>query len=725
MRYLLMANMVFVCLLFACDNNVDKEWQDEDVLQYVNPFVGTAEYGHTSPAACSPFGMIQAGPESGNFTWPYCAGYQYADTVINGFTQNRLNGTGCKDLSDILMMPFTGNMNRDNYKAGINKKEEKASPGYYEVRLVDFDVKVALTATEHVAVHKYDYLENTDKNLLIDFQSTLVNSQEEFYTHILKHEINFEDDHTISGFIKSKAWVEREFYYVIEFDKPVSEYIKLPARDAREKASRYVLKFSKAGGNELIVKIALSNKSIEGAKHSIEAETAGQSFNDIRKKAEKNWKNLLQRVRIKGTVTQKNIFYTSLYHLFIQPNNIADADEKPVYSTFSLWDTYRAAHPLYTILSPEYVNDFINSMLIHFKKFNNLPIISLWGDETYCMIGNHSVPVIVDAYLKGFTGFDAQEAYKAIKQSLTADNQKPDWNIYDKYGYFPYDLVPDENVSRTLESAYDNYCASVMAKKLGYDEDYEFFKKRSDFYKNLFDGESKLMRGKDKNGRWRTPFNKFVLSHEGTAGGDYTEGNAWQYTWHVQHDVDGLISLMGSPEYFTAKLDSLFSINRTKEGSGFTLDVTGLIGQYAHGNEPCHHVPYLYALAGKPQKTQEKISQIVKTKYFDKVDGLCGNDDCGQMSAWYIFASMGFYPVNPCGGEYVLGAPQIEECSIQLPEGKTFTVVSTNYGTDNIYVRDIYLNGEKYEKTSISHEDIMKGGKLEFVMSNSLEIKKN
>lgn len=721
-----MKNSAFFLLLslIACNNPEDIQGNEENLLQYANPFVGAAEYGHTSPSACVPFGMVQVGPESGNGAWKYCAGYQYTDTLLNGFTQNRLNGTGCMDLGDLLMMPFTGKAIREDYRSSIDKREENASPGYYEVKLSTFDVKASLTATEHVAIHKYSYPEVGDRNLLIDFQSALVNNEEEFTTHLFEHEIDFEDEYTISGRARSKVWVDREYFYVIRFDSPVQEQVKLEKRHKDEKASRYVFTFPQVPEPELIVRVALSSHSVEGARRSIEMETKGVGFDEIRIDAEKRWNELLQRVRIKGTETQKNLFYTSMYHLFIQPNNIADAGEAPLYSTFSLWDTYRAAHPLYTILSPEKVDGFINSMLWHYNKFNHLPIWALWGEETYCMIGNHAVPVIVDAYLKGFTGFDPEQAFEAIKTSLTTNHEKSNWDIYDKYGYYPYDLVPEENVSRTLESGYDDHCASVMAHKLGKDEDYRFFKKRSGYYRNLFDPETKLMRAKNKEGEWRTPFNKFVLSHAGTSGGDYTEGNAWQYTWHVQHDVEGLIELMGSEGCFTAKLDSLFTINRQKEGSGFTMDVTGLIGQYAQGNEPSHHVPYLYAMADKPWKTQEKINQIINTKYLDKVDGLCGNDDCGQMSAWYIFSSMGFYPVNPCGGEYIIGAPQLEEIKIQLPDEKTFTVMAKNYSAENIYVREIYLNGEKYQKRSIWHQDIMKGGELEFVMSSSPVIKR-
>lgn len=335
------------------------------------------------------------------------------------------------------------------------------------------------------------------------------------------------------------------------------------------------------------------------------------------------------------------------------------------------------------------------------------------------MIGNHAVPVIVDAYLKGFRGFDAEKAYKAVKTSLTKEHRNSEWKIYDKYGYYPFDLIKNESVSKTLESVFDDNCAAQFAKALHKADDYNYFLKRSSFYKNLFDQQTKLMRGKDSNGKWRTPFNSFALSHASTSGGDYTEGNAWQYTWHIQHDVKGLIDLMGGADYFAAKLDSLFEMSSKKEGNGFVMDVTGLIGQYAHGNEPSHHIAYLYTLAGKPWKTQKLIREICQTQYQDKINGLCGNDDCGQMSAWYIFSNLGFYPVNPCGGEFVLGAPQLSKATFKLGNGKTFTVEAVNFSDENLYVKSVELNGVKCEKPAISYKQIMEGGTLTFYMAKN------
>ena len=383
-----------------------------------------------------------------------------------------------------------------------------------------------------------------------------------------------------------------------------------------------------------------------------------------------------------------------------------------------MWDTYRAAHPLYTILAPERVDGMVQSMIAHYKVKGALPIWTLWGKENYCMIGNHSIPVIVDAYLKGFRGFNVEDAYEAIKGSSVVSHLNSDWETYNKYGYYPFDIINVESISRTLESGYDDYCVSQMAKALGKMDDYEYFKKRSEFYKNLFDPQTKLMRGKDSNGKWRTPFNPLLLSHASTSGGDYTEGNAWQYTWHVQHDVPGLIDLMGSKEIFADRIDSLFLMDDCIEGEGFVSDVTGLIGQYAHGNEPSHHVAYLYSYADRKDKTQACIRDIFDRFYLPKPDGLCGNDDCGQMSAWYLFSAMGFYPVNPAGGEYILGAPQIAKVVLTLPDNKTFLIEAKGLSKENKYVKSVTLNGEAVEGLSIHHNDIMKGGTLVFTMTN-------
>ena len=693
----------------------------DNYTQYANPFVGTAENGHCSPCACVPFGLIQAGPETGNASWAYCAGYQYLDSTLNGFSQNRLNGTGCPDLGDVLILPFTGNTVRNVYKSKIDKSQEKASPGYYSVYLSDFDIKTEISATEHTAIYHCTFKGTGKAHLLIDFQNNITGNSEQLKNHVLKSQIYHENDSVISGATRTKVWVDRTYYYVINFSQPVTSKTKIKNSDPAENAPRYVYDFNLKKGDDLLIKIALSSTSIDGAKKNMQAEIPDWNFNEIKKQADNKWNKMLSRIQIHGTKEEKNIFYTSMYHLFIQPNNIADAGSEPFYSTFSLWDTFRAAHPLYTIVAPERVTGFIKSMLHQYDNQGFLPIWALWGKENFCMIGNHAVPVIVDAYLKGFRDFDTQKAYNAIKTSLTKDHKNSSWEIYDRYQYYPIDSIINESVSKTLECGYDDYCAAMFAKSMNKTEDYNFFMNRSRYYKNLFDPQLKLMRGKDSKGKWRAPFLPFSLSHASSSGGDYTEGNAWQYSWHVLQDIPGLIKLMGGNEAFTTKLDSLFNMSDKKEGTGWVSDVTGLIGQYAHGNEPSHHVAYLFAVAGKPDKTAKLIHKICQTEYQDKIDGLCGNDDCGQMSAWYIFSCMGFYPINPCGGEFVIGAPQISEAKILLPENKNFTIKAENLSQKNIYVGSKTLNGKKYEKSTISYKDIMNGGILVFQMTNKLE----
>ena len=459
----------------------------------------------------------------------------------------------------------------------------------------------------------------------------------------------------------------------------------------------------------------------------MDTEMPGWDFEATREAAKADWNKYLSRIEVTGTDDQKTNYYTSFYHALIQPNQISDVDGmyrnakdeivktdgEAFYSTFSLWDTYRAAHPFYTLMVPEKVDGFVTSLVEQGEVQGFLPIWGLWGKETFTMIGNHGVSVIAEAYRKGFRGFDAERAFNIVKRTQTVSHpHKSNWENYMKHGYFPTDLTEVESVSSTLESVYDDYAAADMAKRMGKAEDAEYFAKRADFYKNLFDKETQFMRPRNSNGTWKTPFDPSEVAHAESKGGDYTEGNAWQYTWHVQHDVPGLIALFGSEEAFLNKLDSVFTV----ELKTTQADVTGLIGQYAHGNEPSHHVTYLYTLAGRPERTQELVRQIFDTQYRPEPDGLCGNDDCGQMSAWYMFSAMGFYPVDPVSGNYVFGAPQMPQITLKLANGNTFTVIAEGISAENKYVESITLNGEPYTKNYITHEDILNGGTLVFKM---------
>lgn len=718
--------------LLSCTNKGSSEVDaGGDYTQYVNPFIGTAFTGHTFPGATFPLGFMQPGPETGNYSWDYCSGYFYDDDRINGFSQNRLNGTGIVDLGDLLIQPFSGDV-REDLSSRFNKSSEKATPGYYGVELTDNEVKVEVTTSPHVAFHRYTYNTQKEANVLTDFQSGLVWSKDRAAIHVLDNEVNFEGDRTITGYTTRTEWVRRTYYFVIKFDKPILSKEMLEKRDPREKAPRYILNFDMDGDNVLNMKVAMSTTSIKGAKANLAAEVTHWDFDKVYADAKNEWNKYLSRVQVEGSQNDKVNFYTSLYHLYIQPNNMADVDGSYVgpnrevtksptgkyYSTLSQWDTFRAAFPMYTILSPEIIDDLVNNMLEFSEQQGHLPIWALMGQETYTMVGNHSVPMVVDAYLKGFNGFDTERAYNEIKKSLTQGKHKnAGWELYDELGYYPYDIAKVESVSRTLEAGYDDYAAALMAQKLGKTDDYEFFINRSNFYKNHFDSETMSMRPRDSKGDWLTPFDPYQLAHaDSHIGGHYTEGNALQYTWHVMHDVPGLIQHMGGKEQAGEILDYLFTTE--KESTGQLSDVTGLIGQYAHGNEPSHHIAYLYMHLDRPHDTQRLIRQICRDFYQNKPDGLIGNDDCGQMSAWYLFSAMGFYPLNTVDGQYIFGAPQLSKATINLDKGNTFVMEAINLSEENMYIEKIELNGEPYTENFITHDHIMNGGKLTFYMSN-------
>lgn len=712
MKYSLLS--LSALMFLSCTQSLQEE---ENLTQYANPFVGTMATGHTFPGACVPFGLIQTSPVTGAVGWEYCQEYVHTDTIIWGFTQEHLSGTGCVDLGDILVMPTTARENRVNYRSTFNAETETAKPGYYSVELLQTNVKAELTATPHVAYHRYTFNgvegQKVDSaGFYLDLQHGPSWNEAQYHNHVLASEMNIIDDQTITGHVRTAVWVEKDVYFALKFNRPVKERIDIPIEEP-ERGKKALFLFDINGGEQLEAKMALSSTSIEGAVSNLNAELPSWNFDETVALADDTWNSYFKRIEIEGTLEQKQNFYTSFYHALIQPNNIADAGEKPHYSTFSCWDTYRAAHPFYTIVMADKVDDMVNSLIDQSEKLGWIPIWGLWGKDNYCMVANHGVSIIAEAYHKGFRGFDAERAFNAIKQTQTVSHKlKSDWEQYMKYGYLASDLTSAESVSSTLESVYDDYAAWDMATLLGKTEDAAYFANRKDFYKNLFDPETKFMRPRMSDGSWRSPFDPTGVGHAESVGGDYTEGNAWQYTWHVQHDIPGLIELMGGEDFFTARLDTFFTLELVTDES----DVTGLIGQYAHGNEPSHHVAYLYRLAGQPDKTSEIIRQIFDTQYKPKPDGLCGNDDCGQMSAWYMLSAMGFYPVDPVGGRYVFGAPQMPKFTLHLTNGKTFTVEAENLSKENLYVKEIMLNGEPYDKDYIEHQDIVNGGHLVFIM---------
>ena len=691
----------------------------KDYTHYVNPFIGTEGSGHTFPGPCMPFGMVQPGPDNVDKGWDYTSGYQYKDSMIMGFSQTRANGTGINEFGDVLLQPIADNR-KENFSVPYVKETEKASPGYYTVTLSN-KVKVELTCTERVALHQYTYPSNKAK-LLVDLQHGL-----RFLTDslVLESDVNIENNKTISGYCHTKNWVEKKYFFTINFNQPFTSSVLLP-RKAKENAPRYVISFD-LKNKMLETKIALSTVSVKGAKKNLQKELPGWNFIATVANAKNVWNTYLSRIEIEAEQKQKEIFYTNMYRLFIQPSNIADVDGQyrgandsirtakngEYYSTLSLWDTYRAANPLYTLIAPERVDGFINTMIEHSKAVGFLPIWTAWGQDNYCMIGNHSIPVIADAYMKGFTDFDADEALQQMIKSTTQNHINSNWTMLNKYGYYPFDSLDNEAVSRTLEHGVDDYCIALMADKMGKKDIATTYYKRSAYYKNIYDAATKQMRGKDSKGNWRLPFNPLMATSPMNNPGDYTEANAWQYFWTpAQYDLEGMMQLLGGKKNFTAQLDSFFTIKALNPNKH--LGQEAMIGQYAHGNEPSHHIAYLYAYSDKPERTGELITQICNEFYNNTTTGMIGNDDCGQMSAWYIFSTLGFYPVNPSRGEFVLGMPQVTKAIVQVTGGKKLVIVATNDKTNRQNKLVVLLNHQSILHPFITYKMIINGGVLEF-----------
>ena len=681
-----------------------------DPLAYVDPFIGTAGNGHTTPAAAYPFGMVQAGPDTGRDGWAYCSGYQHGDTRILRFSQTHLSGTGCSDDGDLGLLPFVGGTVPLTNGVACVKATEKASPGFYAVSL-EGGVDVEVVATERTALYRIRSA-NGPARLLLDPTWA--------FGRVVGSKVRPREGRRIVGHLAREGWVRREYFFAVELShEPVAEErIETPGYGLPPKS---VYDFALKPGEPLLVKVSLSISSLAGATRNLAAELPDWDFDAVRARTEAKWRALLGRVEAEGPRERLVALYTSLYHLCFQPNVITDVGEKPLYSTFSTWDTFRAAHPLYTILCPEYVMPFVDSMMWHADRNGHLPIWTLWKEDNQCMIGTHGVPVAIDAYLKGFP-VDAERLFAQVKRSLAEPHVrwKEDWDLLDRYGYYPFDIIRGESVSRTLECAYDDWCAGRLAERLGKADDAAFFFRRAANWKNVFDPTTGFARGRDTKGAWRTPFDPFALGHGSESDNDFTEGNAFQYTWHVMQDPEGLIAAMGGAEAFERRLDALFKAPERIDGKDCVVDISGLIGQYVHGNEPSHHVLYFYPLIGRPEKAAARIGEIFERFYGTTPDGLCGNDDCGQMSAWYVFSALGFYPFNPCGGEYIIGAPQVEKvtlhCSPSSSSSPTFTVIAKNLSKENKYVKSVTLNGKPITDWRIRHEDIVKGGELRFVM---------
>jgi predicted alpha-1,2-mannosidase len=736
MKKFVISILCYILFLSGCHKTITKD----DLTRYVDPFIGTAYVGHTHPAAQLPFGMVQVGPDTGIDTWEHCSGYFAGDSSIIGFSHTHLSGTGCPDMGDIMFMPVTGDVtfnagSPENSSAGYRSRfyhqNEEASPGYYKVQLDDYNIRVELTATERTGFHQYTYPASEHSGIVIDLGHGIGDTTIESDIRILNRT-------TIVGKRRSTGFVkDHTYYFYAQLSKPVEQVTSFAdslisdKTDVQGKNTKLFLRFRTGKEEQVTVKVALSTVSIDGAKRNMEKETGGRDFDMVRTEASVVWNTYLHRIEVTSRDEGQRIsFYTALYHSLLMPNLISDIDgtyrlpdgtlmkeKKDYYTNFSLWDTYRATHPFFILMFPDKNARFVESMLELYKERGVLCTNEYGQNETWCMIGNHAVSVVSDAYLKGTMSENKELAAEAIFKSLTVPHPKSDWRIYDRFGYYPFDSIPVESVSRTMEHCYDDHCASLMARLMKDSVNETFFMKRSKNFTNLFDSSSKLMRAKDSKGNWRTPFDSFLLSHASTSGGDYTEGNAWQYTWHIQHDIPELVKLMGSKTNFETKLDSLFFLDVRSLGGGFHGDVTGMIGQYAHGNEPSHHIAYLYDYTDHPYKTQEIIRQIFDKFYLPARDGLSGNDDCGQMSTWYIFSAMGFYPVDPVSGEYLIGAPQVHVMKWHLPNGKIFEMKALNLSDKKKYIRSVKLNGKPLDTFKITYDEINNGGKLEFVMT--------
>ncbi|HDZ40737.1 MAG TPA: glycoside hydrolase family 92 protein [Bacteroidetes bacterium] len=708
----------------------------KEPAEYVDPFIGTSYHGHVFPGATVPFGMVQLSPDNGTSGWDWCSGYHYSDSLIAGFGHTHLSGTGIGDLADIVFLPsmeefkeaYTDDRSSVAHenRSSFSHDNEEAEPGYYSVKL-DNGVSVSLTATRRAGFQKYRAERDGVMNILVDLGFAInwdspVDCSLEY------------DGEVLRGKRISTGWAERQYQYFASLFSKEPDTVRI-VKDGMfndrlsvegEKIG-IILSFNVARGEEILVKTGLSAVDEKGAEQNLRTEIPGWDFEEVKKAAYDEWNRELSVIKAASTDDEiLKVFYTALYHSFIAPNTYSDYDGRyrgadlaihrsdsfTNYTVFSLWDTFRAAHPLFTIVQSDRVPDMINAMLNIYLQQGKLPVWSLMANETNTMIGYHAVPVIADAMKKGIEGFDYELAYQAAKHSSMLDFEGLD--SYRRYNYIPANLE-NESVSKTLEYCYDDWCIAQMAYLLGKDDDYRYYMRRANYYKNLFDAETGFMRGKLSGGSWKIPFDPLYSSHRQD---EYTEGNAWQYTWFVPHDLYGLASLMGGTPDLIIKLDSLFLQEEGVTGENASSDISGLIGAYAHGNEPGHHTTYIFSSLGKPRRTQELVRRIMTEMYHPGKDGLCGNEDCGQMSAWYVFSAMGFYPLNPADGMYIFGSPLLDEAVIKLPGDKEFIIKTKNNGPENIYVKSISLNGESLERNYIRHDQIMDGGTLVFEMSN-------
>ncbi len=722
MKFRLTLFFIAILLLFSCQNSslVSEAQKDQPLINFVNPFIGTGGHGHTYPGATLPYGMMQLSPDTRLEGWDGCSGYHYSDSYIYGFSHTHLSGTGISDYGDVLLMPtnkfqFNNGANgKEGYRAHFNHENEVAEPGYYKVHLDSTNIDVELTVSNRSGIHKYQFPTSENQFVILD----LVHRDK-----VLDAKIDKISNTEIVGYRHSEAWAkDQRLFFAIKTSHPFNDMLQSPPKTGMHGARRSSLKFINPNNEPVIIKVGISAVDIEGAKQNMLAEIGNKDFETVKEEAQNYWESQLKKIVIESNdVDKKTNFYSALYHTMLAPQRYQDVDgryrgmdleihnaEFDYYSVFSLWDTYRAAHPLYTIIEQERTNDFINTFLVKYDEGGVMPIWDLAGNYTDCMIGYHAVPVIADAYLKGIRGYDTEKAFEAMKHSATRD--KFGLEAYKKYGFIPVD-EESESVSKTLEYAYDDWTIAQMAKDMGKTEDYKTYIQRAQYYKNVYDPETKFMRGRFRN-TWFAPFDPYEVNF------NYTEANAWQYSFYVPQDISGFIGLLGGKDQLEKQLDKLFSAKTETSGRNQS-DITGLVGQYAHGNEPSHHMAYLYNFVNKPHKTQEKVHQILTELYNNDPDGVSGNEDCGQMSAWYILSSMGFYSVTPGSNEYIIGTPLFDRATINLENGKQFTIVANNLSDTNIYIEQVKLNGKDLDVTYLKHEDIISGGTLEFTMTDN------
>ena len=697
----------------SCTSSKQTSEVSMNLTQYVDPYIGTGDHGHVFLGANVPFGMVQLGPTQYTRGWDWCSGYHYSDSILVGFGHMHLSGTGIGDLGDISFLPVLDGTQRETR---FTHEQESVKPGYYTVRLADSGIQVELTATARTGFHRYTFPVDAADNMTVRINLRQGIGWDKWMASALQQE----NDTVVSGYRHSKGWAnDQRVYFSAVFSHPIANY-------TAEGDSIGIFSFA-GNGKPLQVRVGLSPVSTDNAKLNLQAENPVWDFEGIAAKADALWNSELNKLQIETTDdAARTVFYTAMYHSMTAPSVFCDvngdyrgADGNTYrqadfvnYTTFSLWDTYRAAHPLATLIHPEKQRDFAQTMIHIYEQQGKLPVWHLVGNETDCMVGNPGIPVLADIVLKGYD-VDKEKAYEAMKASALLEERS--LGLLKEYGYIPYDKEPThETVAKALEYALADDAVARVAKLLGKEDDYAYFSERSRSYKNYFDPETGFMRGLSSERKFREPFNPFHSTHRVD---DYTEGNAWQYTWLVPHDVHGLVDLFGSEERFLSKLDSLFIVSGDL-GEDASPDISGLIGQYAHGNEPSHHILYMYNFVGQPWKAAPLLRQTMETLYHNAPAGLCGNEDVGQMSAWYLLSSMGLYQVEPAGGTYVFGTPLFDAVTMKVRDGKTFKIVAHDNSKENIYVQSVRLNGVPYTKSYIHYEDIIKGGVLEFEMGN-------